>query len=154
MTFRNTTALLAIGGLLAVAFVAADELPSKAPDRLPTPIVDTHELMEVFSEPLYEHLKKDMAAQPADDKAWSHIKHHGIEAAEIANLIAIRKVAGFDQTEWMTHSRDAQQSGLDLAHAATAKDWPKAQAAYKDLITNCNDCHTASGNDHAPQLEP
>ncbi|MGC1274184.1 MAG: hypothetical protein WBC44_10795 [Planctomycetaceae bacterium] len=154
MTLRQTATVLTAGGLCGAAFLAADELPSKAPPKLPAPVVNTHELMEIFNEPLYEHLKQDMASQPADDEVWSHIKHQGIEAAEIANLIAIRKVSGVDQQEWITHCRDAQQSGLDLAHAAAAKDWNKAQASYKDLITNCNDCHTASGIEAAPQLEP
>ena len=152
--WNRATALTTAGFLGAVAVVVGDELPTQAPERLPAPIVDTHELMEVFNEPLYEHLKADMAKQPADAKAWGHIKDHGIEAAEIANLIAIRQRPEVDPQRWDKLARDAQQTGIDLAHAAAAKDWSRTQAAYRALIKNCNDCHTAYGGDHAPQLEP
>ncbi|MBA3316004.1 MAG: cytochrome c [Planctomycetaceae bacterium] len=153
MRHRQAAAVLAAGGLFGtVAFVGGDEIPEKAPQKLPTAVVNTHELMEIFSEPLYEHLKADMAKEPADKKAWSHIKHHGIEAAEIANLIAIRETD--DAAKWDPLARDAQQSGLDLARAAASQDWPKTQAAYQSLIKNCNDCHQAFGKDKAPELEP
>jgi hypothetical protein len=155
MTSRTMAVGMAAGGLFGVAaIVGGDELPTQAPQRLPAPVVDAHELMEVFSEPLYEHLKQDMASQPADAKAWGHIKDHGIEAAEIANLTAIRKVEPAKQRDWDRLARGAQQAGIDLAHAAAAKDWAKTQAAYKGVIKNCNECHEAHGGDHAPELEP
>ncbi len=155
MKKRFLTGALAATGLCGVALVVGDEVPTKAPEKLPTPVVDTHELMEVFYERLYEHLKADMTAEPADKKAWSHLKHHGFEAAELANLVAIRTVEDDAlRAKWAGLSRDGQQAGLDLAAAATAKDWPKTQAAYQSLVKNCNACHEASGDDHAPQLEP
>ena len=153
MQSRTSAAVLVSAGVLGtMAFVGGDELPERAPAKLPAPIVDTHELMELFNEPLYKHLKADMANEPADDKAWSHIKHHGIEAAEIANLIAIRK--SDDVAKWDPLARDAQQSGIDLARAAGSHDWNKTKSAYASLIKNCNDCHTAFGKGKAPQLEP
>ena len=160
MTTRTRTAFLATGGLIAAAtWAGGADVPTEAPPKLPAPVIDTHELMELFSGPLYEHLKADMAKQPADKKAWSHIRHHGYEAAEMANLIAIRNPQGEGYEaeavkNWGKLSRDAQQAGLDLAHAAAANDWPKTQAAYKALVKNCNDCHQASGDDHAPEIEP
>lgn len=154
---RNRIAAGAVvaGGLFGAALVVGDELPTKAPEKLPAPVIDAHELMEVFYERLYEHLKEDMKSQPADKKAWGHIKDHGIEAAELANLVAIRKVE--DEAlaaKWGGLSREAQQVGLDLAAAAGSQDWEKTQGAYRALVANCNACHTATGDDHAPQLEP
>lgn len=152
MKHRQAAAVLAAGGLFGVmTFVGGDEIPKTAPQKLPAAVVDTHELMELFSEPLYKHLKADMASEPADKKAWNHLKHHGIEAAEIANLIAIRK--SDDVAKWDPLCRAAQQSGLDFADAAASQDWPKTQNAYKSLIKNCNDCHTTFGHDEAPQLK-
>lgn len=148
-------AVLTTGGIFAAALVTGDELPTKAPAKLPAPVVDAHELMEVFYERLYEHLKEDMASQPADKAAWGHIKDHGIEAAELANLVAIRQVD--DEAlrgKWAGLARDSQQAGLDLAAAAGAQDWAKTQAAYQALVKNCNACHQATGSDHAPALEP
>jgi len=153
MTSRTSAAILVAAGVLGtMTFVGGDELPEQAPQKLPAPIVDTHELMELFNEPLYKHLKADMGNEPADDKAWNHIKHHGIEAAEIANLIAIRK--SDDVAKWDPLARDAQQSAIELARAAESHDWNKTKSSYEALIKNCNDCHTAFGKDRAPQLKP
>lgn len=149
---RFKAAVGAAGVLGLAAFVGGDELPTKAPQKLPAPIVDTHELMEVFNEPLYEQLKQAMAAQPTAGAGWNKIKDHGIAAAEIANLIALRK--NEDVAKWDPLARDAQQSGIDLAHAAAAKDWNRTRAAYTGLIKNCNDCHQAFAPYVAPQLEP
>jgi hypothetical protein len=152
MRSRTSALIVVTGGILGtMAIVGGDELPQQAPQKLPAPVVDTHELMELFNEPLYKHLKADIASEPADAKAWNHLKHHGIEAAEIANLIAIRKVE--NMPKWDAMSRGAQQSGIDLARAAESHDWNKTKSAYEALIKNCNDCHTASGDDHAPQLK-
>lgn len=151
MKVRTTTAITALG-MLGVAIVIADEVPTKAPQKLPAAVVDTHELMELFNEPLYEDLKAAMASEPKEKKGWSTIKHEGIRAAEIANLIALRK--SDDAAKWDPLARDAQQTALDLVHAATAEDWKKTQAAYTGLIKNCNDCHQAFGGDRAPELEP
>lgn len=152
MKVRKATAALAVLGILGIAIVIGDEIPSKAPEKLPAPVVDTHELMELFNEPLYKDLKKAMASQPKDEKGWSTIKHDGIRAAEIANLIAIRK--SDDVAKWDPLARDAQQSALNLVQAATAQDWQKTLSAYTGLIKNCNDCHQTFGHGHAPELEP
>lgn len=155
MKTRLMAAALTVGGMFGAALLLAADVPAKAPAKLPTAVVDTHELMEVFYERFYEDLKKEMASQPADKKGWSRIKHHGIEAAELANLLAIREVDDEAlKTKWAGAARDSQQSGLDLAAAATAQDWVKTQAAYQNLVKNCNACHQATGSDHAPKLEP
>ena len=58
--------LIALGVLAAAS--AQNESPRpKAGARLPKAVVDAHELMEIFSEPLYEDLKKKMASQPKND---------------------------------------------------------------------------------------
>jgi hypothetical protein len=152
MRSRQAVAVLAAGSLFAaMTFLSGDELPEKAPRKLPTAVVDTHELMELFNEPLYKHLKADMETEPADKKAWNHLKHHGIEAAEIANLIAIRKVD--DAAKWDPLARGAQQAGLDFARAAGSQDWAKTKSTYQAHINNCNECHKAFGKEKAPQLK-
>ncbi|QDT14966.1 hypothetical protein [Alienimonas californiensis] len=133
---------------------ARDEVPKTAPQTLPAPVVDMHELMELFNEPLYKSLKKKVAEEPADARAWSGIKHDALAGAEIINLAAIREIGDEHKAAWPELTRTAQQAALDLAHAADAKDWQRTQAAWKSLVANCNDCHQKVAPDGAPMLKP
>ena len=137
-----------------VATGSADEIPKQAARALPRPVVNAHELMEVFHEPYFEFLKEAMQQEPADAKGWRTLKRRGIQAAELANLTALRDVEAEHREEWASLTRDAQQAGLDLAHAAAAKDWAQTQQAYQALVRNCNDCHQRTAPDKAPELEP
>ena len=156
MKTRIAAACLAGAGLFGAALVVGDE-PAKAPEKLPAAVVDTHELMEVFYERYYEQLKAEAATEPKPDdrRGWTRLKRRGYEAAELANLLAIRTIEDDAfAAKWGGLTREAQQTGLDLAAAAAAKDWAKTEAAYQAIVKNCNACHTASGDDHAPQIEP
>lgn len=155
MKIRHTAAFLTAGGLFGAAFVLAQDLPTKAPEKLPTAVTNTHELMEILYEPTFERLKKDMAAQPTERRGWSRIKHDAVGVAELANLTAIREVKDQSkQTTWLELCRGSQQASLDLAAAANAKDWAKAQSSFQAVVANCNACHKASGSEHAPEIEP
>ena len=147
-------AVLLGGWAIGAAHEDEHDLPKHAPEKRPAPVVGIHELMELFNEPLYELLKEEMQRKPSDNKGWNTIRDRGLQAAEVINLVAIRKVGREHQQDWPELNRTAQQAGLDLAHAAAAKDWPKTQAAYQALIKNCNDCHEKVAPDHAPILEP
>ncbi|MFH5804487.1 hypothetical protein [Alienimonas sp. DA493] len=131
-----------------------DEVPKTAPQTLPAPVVDMHELMELFNEPLYKSLKKKVAEEPGDARAWSGIEHDALAGAEIINLAAIREIGDEHKAAWPELTRSAQQAALDLAHAADAKDWSRTQAAWKALVANCNDCHQKVAPDAAPMLKP
>jgi hypothetical protein len=121
---------------------------------LPQPIVDTHQLMELFNKPLYQHLKQAMQQQPADDEGWDTIEERGLQAAEVMNLVAIRERDEAEQSKWQRHVQTAQQAGLKLTEAAKSRDWEQTQAAYQGLIRNCNTCHQQIAPDHAPQIQP
>ncbi len=113
---------------------------------LPTPVVQDEELMEIFYAPLYESLKAEMAQPPADKRAWYSLGRRGREVAELANLTAIRTVNPHLKdlaAKWPSLAAGSHRAGLELAAAAEAKDWPKAQAAYRSVIANCNACHEA-----------
>jgi hypothetical protein len=151
----RSVAILVACGLFGAAFVLAQDLPTKVPEKLPTAVTNTHELMEILYEPTFERLKKDMAAQPTERRGWSRIKHDAVGVAELANLAAIREVKDqAKQAKWLELARGSQQAGLDLAAAANAKDWTKTQSAYQAVVANCNACHQASGSEHAPEIEP
>ena len=141
-------------GLLAAASAQNEKPQPKPSAKLPQPVIDAHELMEIFSEPLYEDLKKKMAEQPENDRAWKLLAREGYRAAEVANLIAMREQAEEHAKIWEKESADARQGGINLADAAKKKDWPAVQTAYKTIIQSCNSCHQQVDPDHAPKIEP
>jgi len=126
---------------------------SPSAKKLPQPVVNTHDLMHLFNEPLYEHLKQAMKNQPSTDSQWKSIADRGRQAAEIANLVAIRESHhGVDS--WQQHAMDLQQAGKKLASTATSKDLQATRQAYRNLIQKCNACHNQLGPGHAPKLKP
>ncbi|MEX2579429.1 MAG: hypothetical protein WD342_10255 [Verrucomicrobiales bacterium] len=120
------------------------------PGELPRAVVDTHDLMSLFNEPLYEYLKKAMQEEPGDKEGWETIADRGWQTAEVANLVAMRN----DDRQWQKFAADLQQAGTDLAEAAEAEDFDKSQEAYRAVIQRCNGCHEESDSDHAPELKP
>jgi hypothetical protein len=121
--------------------------------RLPAPVVDVPGLMRLFNGPLYKSLKKNMAQEPADDQQWSDVEANGLQAAEIANLVALRRVP--DAQEKVVHgAAELQRAGTALADAAKAKQWSAAQQAYRGVVQACNNCHQTLAPGDAPQLRP
>ena len=144
-------------GLVAFTFASAQTekpAPNAGAKKLPEPVVDAHELMEIFSEPLHEDLKAKMAKQPENDRAWKLLSREGYRAAEIANLIAMREEGKEHAKVWQQEASDAHKGGINLASAAKNKDWAAAQTAYKAIIQSCNSCHQKVAPDHAPKIEP
>jgi hypothetical protein len=141
-------------GLIALAVTAADPEPQtfKASAKLPHAVVDTHELMEIFTESLHKDLQAKMAKQPATPREWKVLGRDGYRAAEIANLIAMRKPEENGE-EWLALAVEAQKIGVELGEATKKEDWPAAKAAYQSLIKNCNACHQKFEPDHAPKVE-
>lgn len=139
---------------IALAVAAADVEPEafKASDKLPHAVVDTHELMEIFTESLHKDLQAKMAKQPATPREWKVLGRDGYRAAEIANLIAMRKPKE-NGAEWLALAVEAQKVGVELGDATKKQDWPAAQAAYKAIVKNCNACHQKFEPDHAPKVE-
>lgn len=135
---------------------AAQAQPPRAAQsarRMPAPVVEAHDLMNLFNKPLYTHLKSDMAQQPADEEGWKTLEQRGLQAAEVANLVALRP-AKPPQQEWLQGSANLQAAGIALAEAAKSKDWEKTVQAYQGLVQRCNACHQARAPETAPKLEP
>ena len=119
----------------------------------PAPVVEAGDLMRLFNKPLYTYLKEAMAREPGNDDAWLTIEERGLQAAEVANLVAMRR-AKPPQDQWLEGAFNLQQAGLTLAKAAKAKDWEATKGAYVSLIEQCNNCHKARAPDKAPMLRP
>lgn len=162
---RSSTSIGAIGVGLIIAVVATagwtmlddhsraqDAAQPAARKTLPTPVVDTHHLMELFNKQVYIYMKKSVAKQPADDDGWSQISDRGLQVAEVANLVALREVE--DSEQWLEAAAGLQQAGIELADAAKSHQWDATQASYRKVIQQCNDCHQARAPDEAPQLKP
>jgi hypothetical protein len=141
------------GGLLAAAFLPAQE-QKKPAAKPPHPVVDAHELMELFGEPIQEHLKSEVdKAGARDGKGWSTLGDRGLQVAEFANLIALREQTE-NRAKWIDQCAQLQQAGLQLAETAKAKNAEQIRPAYLAIIKSCNDCHSDFDPDHAPQIEP
>jgi len=121
--------------------------------QLPTPVVDVPGLMRLFNGPLYKSLKKNMTQEPADDQQWSDLEANGLQAAEIANLVALRRVPDA-QAEVVRGATAMQRAGTALADAAKAQQWNATQDAYRGIVQACNNCHQTLAPGDAPQLRP
>jgi hypothetical protein len=109
--------------------------------------------MRLFNGPLYKSMKKNMARQPADEQQWSDIEANGLQAAEIANLVALRRVPDA-QAQVLRGAEELQRAGTALADAAKAHQWNAAQQAYRGVVQACNNCHQTLAPGDAPQLRP
>jgi hypothetical protein len=109
--------------------------------------------MRLFNGPLFKSMKKNMAQQPADDQQWSDVEANGLQAAEIANLVALRRVPDA-QAEVLRGAAELQRAGTALADAAKAHQWNAAQQAYRGVVQACNNCHQTLAPGDAPQLMP
>jgi hypothetical protein len=117
----------------------------------PAPVVDVPGLMRLFNGPLYKSLKKNMAQQPANEQQWSDIEANGLQAAEIANLVALRRVPDA-QADVVRGAAEMQRAGTALADSAKAQQWNAAQGAYRGIVQACNNCHQTLAPGDAPQL--
>lgn len=152
---RYPRSLMAVASLAVAAVllssIATEAQPTQSADSVPPqPVVDTHHLMSLFNRPLYQRLKDEMQQQPADEKAWATLSDRGLQAAEVANLVAMRK----DQQQWRRLAGDLQTAGVQLSKAAKSQDWQATQSAYRSVVQRCNACHSTVAPDHAPQLSP
>jgi hypothetical protein len=157
-----SAALLTIVGATidreSTAQVVVEQVPAQpAPVALqpmpPAPVVDVPGLMRLFNKPLYIGLKEKMARQPANKEQWDDLMARGLQAAEVANLVAIRKVEG-PREPVLQGAAELQRAGVALADAAKAQQWDETQQAYRGLVQRCNNCHQALAPDKAPQLKP
>lgn len=141
--------LLAAWSTLGERSTSAQQAADKAAD-IPQPIVNTHELMELFNQPMYQLLKAEMDKGLDDPQRWSTIHDRGLQAAEVANLVALRK----SDPQWQSLAGEMQQAGVQLAEAAERKDKELTRKSYRQLIERCNACHQKIAPQEAPSLEP
>jgi hypothetical protein len=168
--FLLSFAALAIGGVLLNGQSTAQAPQQPAPAQPPTaqqaqpapggpqapppvPVVEVPVLMQLFNKPLYTGLKQEMAQQPANEAQWKNLAARGLQAAEIANLVALRKGEGPDDPI-LRGATELQRAGIALADAAKGQQWEATVQAYQGLVQRCNNCHQALAPDKAPQLKP
>ena len=117
-------------------------------------MLEVKQLMDVFNKPLYTDLKKDLKDRPKGDEAWKDVENDALQSAEIANLIAIRKVPANAVPSLHKHAADLQHAGLALARAAKAQDYDQARKDWANVVHACNNCHKELAPDKGPQLQP
>lgn len=128
---------------------AAQQAASDA-SPLPRPVVETHDLMNLFSKQLYQYMRRDVHRIGRGEVSWPSIADRGLQTAEVANLIAMRQ----QDPKWLELSADLQRAGLALNQAAKRQNADQVVAAYRQVIARCNGCHEVMAPEHAPQLEP
>jgi hypothetical protein len=154
VTFSAVVAAGALGAAFWVLQATGDENQAPTAGKPPHPVVGTHELMELFAEPLYDHLKQEVDKTDARDKeAWNTLRDRGLQTAELANLIALRNQEEH-RDQWIEHCAKVQQAGLKLVEVAKAQNVQQVRAAYLGVIQSCNACHKDFEPDHAPEIEP
>lgn len=124
------------------------------PADLPGPIVNTHELMDLFNKPLYQFLRKEMQKDLGEETEWDTIADRGLQAAEVMNLVAIRERKEGQEQAWRRMVRGTQEAALGLSEAAKQHDAEHTRKAYQSLLQNCNACHQTVAPNQAPQLQP
>lgn len=146
-------ALLALTAAVPDAVRGGDEPKQQERARLPMPVVDTHHLMELFNQELYQLLRQEMERGPSGDKWWETVHDRGLQAAEVANLVAIRE-RGDNDPRWTRFSAQLQQAGKSLAEAAETQNLERTREAWRGLVQRCNACHSTMAPEHAPELKP
>lgn len=142
--------LLPISIVATLRQAAAQQDEAKQAAALPRAVVDTHDLMHLFNGPLYKGLKQEMQQEPTGDDQWKMIGDRGWQAAEIANLVALRN----DDPQWRQSAANLQQAAVRLAETAETRNFDATTRAYRGLVERCNACHEAVASEHAPQLMP
>jgi hypothetical protein len=142
-------AVMVVAGFTARGQSDGKTATSDASQLPPKSIVSTHDLMELFNQPLLTHLKSEMD-KPANEREAGTIVDRGWQVAEIANLVALRK----NDRQWVQLSSQLQQAGIHLAETAKGEDAEATDQAYRNVLHHCNACHDKFGGDHAPQISP
>ncbi len=151
---KTSVSLLFLSGFLALAVgttgalsgnhasyvVAATPITTSAVEG-PEVVEDSmHEFMEYVFQPTYRRLKVSMAAEPVDNSGWKAVKSDSLILAESCNLLFAR-LPEKDADDWARHATASRTEGAALYQAARAKDFVKANSAYRNMLINCNACH-------------
>ncbi|MEX0937116.1 MAG: hypothetical protein WDZ59_04590 [Pirellulales bacterium] len=134
---------------------AIPQATQQAPrEELPQPLVNTHDLMALYNRPLFMMLKAEMQNPQMQEDHWATIADRGMQAAELTNLIVIREEAQQNREVWVPLIGGLRQAGLRLVEAAKAQNQEQVIAAYRNLVTSCNQCHRTVAPQKAPMLTP
>jgi hypothetical protein len=89
---------------------------------------------------------------PETEEQWNDIQYDVLQAAEIANLIVIRKLPQNIVPTVMEHATELQKAGLVLDQAARSHNQQETVQAYRRLVQTCNACHKALAPGKAPNV--
>jgi hypothetical protein len=117
------------------------------------PTVDCHHLMEYIVEEAFDDLKEDLAAEPANKKAWRGVLSSSAMLAETGNLLLIRRPKDVDAREWTTLAVALRETGSEVMKTAKAREYAATKKAYAAMVAACNNCHTRITNGE-PKVEP
>lgn len=136
-----------------------NEPPSQVPPSqtvigapaLPVAVANTHDLMELFSEPLFQVLATEMKNAATTSIKWESVASRGVQTSEIANLIALRQP---ENKAWHDRAQELHLAGQQLTKMAELKEAAATIEAYHNVVNQCNNCHREFAPKDAPQLVP
>ncbi len=143
------------------ATIAVTILSFSTPDRLfaqdsrgPIPLVETHEVMELFFENEFETLKAFMQKEPTKRSEWKGIFNGANELAEAHNLLFFRDDEEYMETdEWITLTVAGRDSTLAVATSVKARDFSVIKSKYSAMVKSCNACHEEFQGDEPEVIE-
>ena len=106
------------------------------------PVDSMHHFMEYICEPSYKVLRKELAEEPKERRAWRGMKSHMLIIAETSSLVSQRVPEKLDKEQakqWKEIAFSVYESSKELYEAVG--DYKKAKPAYESMIQNCNECH-------------
>ncbi len=105
------------------------------------PVEDSmHEFMEYVFQPAYIRLKDNLAAEPANNRAWKPLKSDSLILAESCNLLFSRKPDD-DGDDWIRHAVAARRDGAAVYAAAQKRDYAATVSSFRTMLNSCNACH-------------
>ena len=121
---------------------AEDLEASDAVETGPRQVIANKELMKLLFDPYYIDLRKALAEEPADGKAWRQAYIAAFRLAEVTNLLYCREGKDYMATDAWRESVDASRDAtVQVGEAIKQLDYPLARERYAVLIKSCNACH-------------
>jgi hypothetical protein len=122
--------------------------------RGPVPLVEAHEVMELFFEHEFETLKELMQKEPTKRNDWKGIFNGALELAEAHNLLFFRDDEDYMETdEWITLTVAGRDAALAIATSVKARDFSVIKSKYSAMVKSCNACHEEFQGDEPEVIE-
>lgn len=128
--------------VVANADLVADWDPSDRDRALDAALIECHELMSIFFEPLFLDLRELLATEPKRRKALKAAYNAAFSLGEVHNLLFSRTDEDYMLTpDWMAMSMEGRIAAQAVGKAVLARDYAITKESFLTLTQTCNACH-------------